>query len=446
MGESPSTQGSFTFSLFTMFDVFISHSSKDYDIAEAICDYLESSGLKCWIAPRNVSGGRLYSEEIIEGIKSSMVFLLLFSVSSNMSKHVLSELDVAFNNEKVILPFCLDDSSMSEALSYYLTATHRIVGFPDPGKRYEDLRASIVANIPELALERDKSQMFEAVASELGLSVDELMRIRTSFRSSDSSDGAETAGPKADAGEKGRSRYDVLVNDRHEILIVMNERNGVPDSPLFIIDPITRFSLLYRNSKSTVLFDDLAPKANIAIRAVSEMVVVETTDGDVIREYKVPVRVVKDVRALLDDNPDDFDDAHDLYASIELDENSENQNDEIEGYVTLVVDSNYQEVDAGSVLFYQEDGACILSTHSGFIVLRELTEDEVSILDRCGVAYVITPDTPPNNDEDLEQDGSLFSQWAKSAELKENAISVESRRVLSLLQYLSNKWNQPSIV
>ena len=32
--------------------VFISHSNRDHGTAKAICNHLESAGIKCWIAPR----------------------------------------------------------------------------------------------------------------------------------------------------------------------------------------------------------------------------------------------------------------------------------------------------------------------------------------------------------------------------------------------------------
>ena len=37
--------------------VFISHSSKDRVTADAICAHLESAGINCWIAPRNIEPG-----------------------------------------------------------------------------------------------------------------------------------------------------------------------------------------------------------------------------------------------------------------------------------------------------------------------------------------------------------------------------------------------------
>jgi hypothetical protein len=37
--------------------VFLSHSSQDAAVAQAVCAYLEREGIKCWLAPRK-SGGR----------------------------------------------------------------------------------------------------------------------------------------------------------------------------------------------------------------------------------------------------------------------------------------------------------------------------------------------------------------------------------------------------
>ena len=36
-----------------MSDVFISHSSKDKDIADTVVNFLEDKGLSCWITPRD---------------------------------------------------------------------------------------------------------------------------------------------------------------------------------------------------------------------------------------------------------------------------------------------------------------------------------------------------------------------------------------------------------
>ena len=64
-------------------DIFISYSSKDRDTAFSICNMLENNNLLCWIAPRNVTGGKSYAREIIEAINKSTVVLFIFSDNSN---------------------------------------------------------------------------------------------------------------------------------------------------------------------------------------------------------------------------------------------------------------------------------------------------------------------------------------------------------------------------
>ena len=42
-------------------EVFISYSTADKITADAICHVLEQNKMKCWIAPRNIHGGKPYA-------------------------------------------------------------------------------------------------------------------------------------------------------------------------------------------------------------------------------------------------------------------------------------------------------------------------------------------------------------------------------------------------
>ncbi len=110
-----------------MHDVFISYSKFDKDIAFEICSYLENNGVNCWIAPRDVRPGSNYGAEIIRAIKTCKTFVLIFSENSNNSNHVANEIDNAFNNNKDIVPFKIEDFLISETFEYYLSKTHWIV-------------------------------------------------------------------------------------------------------------------------------------------------------------------------------------------------------------------------------------------------------------------------------------------------------------------------------
>ena len=55
--------------IFLAHDVFISYSSKDKPAADAACAVLESKGIRCWIAPRDIIPGADWGESIIEARK-----------------------------------------------------------------------------------------------------------------------------------------------------------------------------------------------------------------------------------------------------------------------------------------------------------------------------------------------------------------------------------------
>ena len=44
--------------------VFVSYSNDDGGIASAVCAALEAEAIRCWMAPRDVQGGRLYSGQV----------------------------------------------------------------------------------------------------------------------------------------------------------------------------------------------------------------------------------------------------------------------------------------------------------------------------------------------------------------------------------------------
>ena len=101
-------------------DVFISHASKDKRIADAICEELESSGLKCWIAPRNISKGEDWTKAIRDAIESSPLLLLVFSENANAAPHIEREIANAFYTRRMIVPFRLAKALPRRDFLFYL--------------------------------------------------------------------------------------------------------------------------------------------------------------------------------------------------------------------------------------------------------------------------------------------------------------------------------------
>lgn len=100
--------------------VFISHSSKEADIANKMCDKLEQSGYTCFIAPRNIRSGYVYAEELANGVDTSDVILLMLSQESNRSPHVLREIKRAVTRSITIIVYKMEEVVLTKSMEYFL--------------------------------------------------------------------------------------------------------------------------------------------------------------------------------------------------------------------------------------------------------------------------------------------------------------------------------------
>lgn len=124
-------------------DVFISHSAQDKSVATAICTTLESAGMKCWIAPRNIVGGR-YSIAIIKAIKACRIVVLVLSSNANKSQHVIREIERAVSRGKEIYPFRVEEVGPSEELELFISSEQWLDAFTPP---LEDHLRQLAANV-----------------------------------------------------------------------------------------------------------------------------------------------------------------------------------------------------------------------------------------------------------------------------------------------------------
>lgn len=107
-------------------DVFISYSSQNRDVADKLCHFLEDRGLSCWIAHRNITTGN-YAGEITRAVRAADNIVVLCSKKAGKSPHVKNEVTMAFNQNKVILPYFLDDDYVfDDDLEYYLASKQRL--------------------------------------------------------------------------------------------------------------------------------------------------------------------------------------------------------------------------------------------------------------------------------------------------------------------------------
>lgn len=115
-------------------DVFISHSHEDKVLADAVCASLEGSGIRCWIAPRDVLAGRDWAASIVEAIESARVMVLVYSANSANSEHVKKELTLGVKAGAVIVPLRIEDVPLSGMMEYYLMGTHWLDAMNPPSQ------------------------------------------------------------------------------------------------------------------------------------------------------------------------------------------------------------------------------------------------------------------------------------------------------------------------
>lgn len=98
--------------------------------------------------------------------------------------------------------------------------------------------------------------------------------------------------------ENNEGTYEILQNAAGEILIMIKQRRGGPENPRFVYDGGDT-ALLYRSRESSVFLGNINQEARQPLKAVDEVLVAEIDGDEVAREYIVPVRLIRDLKAVL---------------------------------------------------------------------------------------------------------------------------------------------------
>lgn len=113
-------------------DVFISYSAKNKAAADAACGMMESQGIRCWIAPRDVLPGMEWGECIIDAIVQARIMVLIFSADADASPQIRREVERAVNHGVAILPLRIENVLPGKALEYFLGNVHWLDAWMPP--------------------------------------------------------------------------------------------------------------------------------------------------------------------------------------------------------------------------------------------------------------------------------------------------------------------------
>lgn len=119
-------------------DVFISYSSSDKAAADAVVAGLEQKGIRCWVAPRDLTPGISWGQGIADAIEASKVMVVILSQNSNQSRQVAREVERAISKEVTIIPLRIENIDPTGAIAYFLASEHWLDAITPPLERHID--------------------------------------------------------------------------------------------------------------------------------------------------------------------------------------------------------------------------------------------------------------------------------------------------------------------
>lgn len=119
--------------------VFISYRNTDKDIAYETKNILMQNGINVWMAPESIPAGSDYGSEIPKALESCSAFVIILSEDAQNSKWIPKEIDGAINNGKIIIPFKIDESTISDSFNFRLGDSQRIEAYQRMSDAYSEL-------------------------------------------------------------------------------------------------------------------------------------------------------------------------------------------------------------------------------------------------------------------------------------------------------------------
>ena len=150
------------------YDVFISYSTKNVDVAIALKSYLENKGLVCWKAPEDIPAGTDWDTGIVKGIKQSSIIVLIFSKDCDDSSYVKKELTLAANLTKMIIPLRIENYTPDvEKLGFILLMLQWIDSYEKLEDGFNKLYARLDSVLKSKVVEQNKEVAAEQKIDEI---------------------------------------------------------------------------------------------------------------------------------------------------------------------------------------------------------------------------------------------------------------------------------------
>ena len=107
-------------------NLFCSYSRRDSDFAERIVNFVSTRGYSVWMDQSGIDGASIWTESIVEAIDESSAVILLVSSHSVNSPHVLKEVSLAMEKNKIVFPLIIEKTDLPRTFQYLLAGIQQI--------------------------------------------------------------------------------------------------------------------------------------------------------------------------------------------------------------------------------------------------------------------------------------------------------------------------------
>lgn len=129
-----------------MAKIFLSYSRHDADISNDLLIAMEEGGHSVWLDQISIRGGELWREKIVDAIDECDYFVIVLSNNSIGSEEVRTELDLAKEAKKIIVPIQIGEISVPARMRYQMAGINNISLQND----IESVTESLLLSLPEI--------------------------------------------------------------------------------------------------------------------------------------------------------------------------------------------------------------------------------------------------------------------------------------------------------
>lgn len=123
---------------------FISYSTRNQSLADAMRDLLKDCGIETWMAPGDIPAGSKYAQVISRAVKNCSCFILMLSEDAQNSVWVAKEVERAVNYRKPIIPIQLENVVLNDEFELYIS-TDQVVAIQKIDKETREIKQVLEA-------------------------------------------------------------------------------------------------------------------------------------------------------------------------------------------------------------------------------------------------------------------------------------------------------------